>query len=646
VIYLKNRYSEGLARILPIVLIFTSIVSLLIGGVILGRWDYSVRGLIIAVPTIISSIILLYAFGNMVDDDEEIPIVFLNVNAAPYFLFILLYLMSVIVLLTSINRIMYLFVIAALYFTIFIQIVSQKISSNAIIIEIMLIMTNVIYGTTLVYPLFFRTTDVMIHNTLSTITFLSGHTIPVDLDVSYAFFPLFHIYNAVSSNIFGLSAQNTHSILTCLVYITVILFLYKIFKILSDNEQVSLLSCLCFSVIPTVLTRGIEMVASTAAFVGFVIFLYLVFASNETVLLTEMRIKSVIFKFLILLFAVYIILVHQVSIAQIVMLIFLFMACELILAETRYFSTSLMLFITVSFIAYWFFSAWSFAEQTIGSRIGLDYFDFGERHQIISDPSLSQMQVALMFLQNQLDMGIFLFFALIGIGCILYRQKPQYLSVVAMFSLLVMIFYVPNPLFTSQTISIMFRIDRFWILISPFMAFAMASGIFWLGKLSQKHARSYIFYSLIMFSFALFILLSLWNPILGITGTEGRLYFTDGELSGYEFVTEKISFGSELYSDYHTARFFHLDHFSLTDELELPYYRSNILSSLKISPQSNQYVIFRDSKFDDGCVIFRGRGGYITYVSNEENRREVIRFYNLNNKIYNNNYISIIFSKL
>ncbi len=637
---MKERFLGYFAKTLPLLLISGSLVGLLIGGVILERWDYSVRGLIVAVPAIIASIVLLYMFRQPIIDDERTSIVFFNVRMSPYFLFIFLYLISIIVLLADINRIAYFFVVAALYLTIFVQIFSQKISANAIILEIISVMVNVIYGTTLVYPLFFRTTDILIHNTLSTVTFLSGHTIPVDLSASYATFPLFHIYNAISSNILGLSAQDTHFIVACLAYVVVALFLYKIFKVISDNEQVSLLACLCFSVIPTVLTRGIEMVTSVTAFVGFVILLYSIFMAKER--------GSIAYNALIIISAIFIILVHQVSIAQIMLLIARFVACEFILGEQRYFSTYQVLFIIVTFSAYWIFSSRLFLDQLIGQRMDLDYFDFGEKHQTLIDPSLDQMQVAVIFLQNQIDMGIFLFFSLIGIGYILYRQKSTYLPVVAVFSLFVLMFYIPNPLFTSQTIAVAYRIDRFWILIAPFMAFAMASGVLWLSKLFQKHAKSKIAYSLITFLFALFVLLSLQNPILDITSKEGRLYFTDGELRGYDYVTEKIPYGAELYSDYHTTRYFCLDYFSLTEELGLPYYKSNMLRSMDWSPQDDQYVIFRKSKFEDWSILFQDTGGegIVNYVSNEENKWEVEHFHNVNNLLYNNNHILISNSHL
>jgi len=635
----RNRYLEGFARILPTLLILVSVAGLLIGGIVLERWDYSIRGLIVAIPAIIASIVLLYMFKRPIDDNEGVPLVLFNIKNAPYLLFILFYLISTIILLAGINRLLYFIFIASLYLTIFVQIFSQKVSSNVIVLEIVSVMANVIYGTTLVYPLFFRTTDILLHNTISTVTSLSGHTVPFDLDASYASFPLFHIYNAISSNILGLSAQDSHFIVMCPAYVIVVLFLFRLFKIFSNNEQVSLLACLCFSVSPTVLTRGIEMVTSVTAFVGFVILLYLIFAAKER--------GSIAFNVLIILSATFIMLVHQVSIAQIVLLVALLMACELLLGEKRYFSTYLILFITLSFSAYWIYSSRLFLDNLIGSRLGLNYLDIGGVQQTLIDPSLDQMQVAMIFLQDQMDMGIFLFFALIGTAYILYRQKPRYLPVVAIFSLFTLVLYVPNPLLTSQTFARIYRVDRFWILIAPFMAFFMASGFFWLSKWSQKHTiRWKVLNAVTVLLCVVFVLSSLQSPILDITSQEGRLYFTDEELSGYNYVTEKIHHGSELYSDYNTARFFYLDQFSLTDELGLSYYKSNILDGIKWSPQKNQYVIFRNAKFEDGKLQFESTGGFVNFVSNEENKRDFRQFYTTNSAIYSNDQISVIIGQL
>jgi len=633
---MRSRYLESFAKKLPVLFIVTVIIGLLTGGLLLGRWDYSVRALIIAIPSIIASIILFFMVRTSVVDTNDEHLYLVRTSLLSYYVFILLYFVSIIIVLTEIHRFMYYSVISLLYFLVFIQIFSREFYPHVIISEIIFILMNIIYGTTLTYPLFFRTTDILLHNTASGITLLSGHTIPVDLSTSYATFPLFHIFNAMSSNILGLSVQGTHFLVMCLAYVIVVLFLYKIFLILSHNEQISMLGCLSFSIFPIVLLEGIMFVTRTAAFVGFIILLYLIFTAKEK--------HSTILTAFFFLISIFIILVHQVSVAQIALIIALLMTCELALVNYNYFSVKKTMFIIISFCSYWIFTSKAFLEWLVGARTHLDYTDFGEKKQFLADPSLDQMQVAILYLQNQIDMGIFLFFALIGITYIIYRQKPQYLPVIAIFTLFAMGLYVPNPLFTSQTIASIYRIDRFWILISPFMAIAMASGIFWLNAWIQKYTGSKLYHSLVAFLFALFILLSLQQPILDITSKEGRLYFTDGELSGYSYIHNNVPYGSELYADYHTARFFHLNYFSLTEELGLPFFTSNMLSGMTWFPQDNEYVIFRELKFNDHAIHIRVENGtgIMNYLSTENNKQEVDDFFDNNNLIYRNDQISII----
>ena len=159
-----------------------------------------------------------------------------------------------------------------------------------------------------------------------------------------------------------------------------------------------------------------------------------------------------------------------------------------------------------------------------------------------------------MFLQNEIYMGIFLVFALIGIGYILYRQKPQYLPVVAMFSLFTLVFYVPNPLFPSQTIAMIYRIDRFWILIAPFMAFVMAMGVYgWVSGV-EKFTKWKVF-SVVICTFVCSIcIISFAESNIGDNKSEGGLYFTDGELSGYNCVTEKYPTDLSCTPDYNPAK--------------------------------------------------------------------------------------------
>ncbi len=627
-----SRILKRFSKIFPLALIVISMLGLLFGGVILSRWDYSVRGLVVAVPSIIASLFLIYMIRVQYNSYDENYIIFKNYLSHTTVIFIFLYLVSIIILLANLPRLFYFVTISALYILIFFQVFSANNGSARILFEIIFVMSNIIFSTTLGYPFFFRTGDILRHIFLSTVTLLSGHTIPADLDPNYVTFPLYHIFIAISSSIIGLPIQTTIFIVLCPVYVITIIFLYKIFQKISHNEQISLLACLCFSANPIVLTRGIEMITSVAAFVGFVILLYLIFTFQQE--------NSIKYKGLIFLVTIFIILVHQVSILQILLLISIFILCELTLSKKRYFFSGILLFIILPFISYWVYTSESFLDWFIIARVNLNYFDIGTK---ISQTSImNPMELAILYVQNNLYLSIFIFFALIGIGYILYLQKPQYFSVVALFTLVVLILYIPNPLFTSDTLSRMYRIDRFWILLSPFMALAMASGIYWVNKLNQSRNR--VAFGVITIIFTIFVVFSLQNPVMEITSKEGRLYFTEEELRAFNFVSEKIPYGLEIFSDSEASKFVKKNYFSLTKDLNLPFYEVSELKNMRWIPTFNQYIIFRDAKYQDGKLIFFGEdeNSRIDYISNQQNRKDVKFFNERNSIIYRTDQVTII----
>ena len=119
-------------------------------------------------------------------------------------------------------------------------------------------------------------------------------------------------------------------------------------------------------------------------------------------------------------------------------------------------------------------------------------------------------------------------------------------------------------------------------------------------------------------------------------------------MHGYDYVTEKYPTGQNYTQTIIQQDIFVLITFSLTRGAGLPYYKSNMLRSMDWSPQDDQYVIFRKSKFEDWSILFQDTGGEgrVNYVSNEESKWEVEHFHNVNNLLYNNNHILISNSHL
>jgi hypothetical protein len=201
-----------------------------------------------------------------------------------------------------------------------------------------------------------------------------------------------------------------------------------------------------------------------------------------------------------------------------------------------------------------------------------------------------------------LDKSIFLFFALIGIGFLLKNYKNNYASVFGLFAFLTLIFYVPNPLNTIWQFRVLFRVDRFMLLVSPFMAFVMGYGIyiFWnyLSKYAPKKVNSF---SLIVLLFSVFVLIS---SIYGVGDSDflghdaKHEYFTSDELSGFEHVLYHAPVNSSIYTDYYTSRFFYLPVLPQTStDMIISPYRNFRIGDVNRLPQYKGYIVLRTQEF-------------------------------------------------
>jgi hypothetical protein len=181
---------------------------------------------------------------------------------------------------------------------------------------------------------------------------------------------------------------------------------------------------------------------------------------------------------------------------------------------------------------------------------------------VLTSGGVEVLQEGLISLAGLLDKSIFLFFALIGIGFLLKNYRNNYASVLGLFAFVTLIFYVPNPLNTIWQFRVLFRVDRFMLLVSPFMAFAMGYGIyiFWnyMSKYAPKKINSFF---LIAVLFSVFVLVSsifsISDPdLLGYDAKHE--YFTSDELGSFQHVLHYAPANSALYTDYYTSRYFFL----------------------------------------------------------------------------------------
>jgi hypothetical protein len=509
-----------------------------------------------------------------------------------------LFALSLLALYFSSTRPWYYFVLITLLFCcIFLQIFSDTLQPSVILFEISCVMGNLIFGLQLKYPLYFGLTDIIPHLYLSTITFLSGHIIPVDLDYSYAWFPLYHIFIAEGTNLLGTDVKTAFILLTSLSFIVLIWVLYVLFFQITRNVQTSLLICLFFSTTPVVITYSTYVVTRVMGFFGFIFFLFLAHKQIHT---SKWRSFSV----LTILFSLYLILVHQVSIIQIIFLLIIFVGLEVLINDYYAIKTKIITFIIITSTTYWLFTSFfltSVILQTVDSA---------------TVPKLSETMSQInpgnefIFLENNITTAIIIFFVIAGTGYLCWAYKSKYPAIIGLFALITSPLYFPSPLTASAMAMITFRIDRFSLLISPFIAGVLAIGL--LVLLASMARNTYakkiaIVVGVLIFSYLCFSALTVENASdsLDISPHEGRTYFTEPEMQAFGFLPEFAPSNSTISSDKYAFRMFEKRYFSETKALGLPSFDPTYrLQSTDIFTYEDGYFILRDDELKRSGLKF------------------------------------------
>ncbi|WP_226999425.1 hypothetical protein [Methanosarcina flavescens] len=556
-----------------------------------GKLAYALRGLFTGIPAILSCLFILFIYKKDVslhDIDVYPP---LSTKSLTY-LFGIFYISSLVVLLLSEgSRPPYYFIfILGLYLSVFLQIFSKKVNPPLILAETFLIAINLIYSVTLNYDFYFGTTDILPHIFLSEVTAMSGRTIPTSLS-DYAYFPLYHVLIAETSELLNISTKNSLFLVTAPIYAITIIFLYYLFNYITNNRQISLLSCVLFSVSSVVLYYGVNVITRTMAFIMFIVLLYLVYSVNFKKDKLSLKALSVIV-------AVFLTLVHNVSLPQLVLLLIILLISEYIIGNGSYISKPFFILLNVIFTSYWFFIAYIFVQRSLAPRLQSQFLD----SIVLTAGGAEVLQESLINLVGLLDKSIFLFFALIGISFLLKNYRNNYASVLGLFALLTLIFYVPNPLNTIWQFKVLFRVDRFMLFVSPFMAFVMGYGlyIFWnyMSKYSPRKVNSA---TIVVLLFSTFVLVSSIYSIgdSDFLGQGARHeYFTSEELSGFEHIFKYVPIDSSIYTDYYSSRFFYLPLIPATSaEMNISSYDNYRIGDVNKLSQYRGYIVLRTKEF-------------------------------------------------
>jgi hypothetical protein len=571
-------------------LIVLGIISVIAVTYGIGRPDYAVRALIYIIPGILT-IIVIWIFYRKGEKYPDTLLLLKPHRKLFQILFVSLFILSMLSLYFSPYRPWYYFVlITALYSLIFFQIFSDTLKPSAILFEISLVMGNIIFGLQLKYPFFFGSTDIIPHSYYANIIYLSGHIIPLDLDYTYAWFPLYHIFIAEGTDLLGIELKYAFIILTSLCFIALVWVLYLLFRQITKNIQTSLFMCLVFSIMPVVIANSTNVITRVMAFIGFIFFLFLAHRQIQT---SNWRSFSV----LTILFSLYLILVHQVSIIQILFLIFVLIFVELLINDYFAIKTKIIALIIVISSTYWLFTSFFFAGAILQSADSATVASLSQ--------TMSQIipQNALIFLQDNISTTIIIFFVLVGISYLFWAHKSKYPAVIGLFALMMIPLYFPSPITASAMAMITFRIDRFSLLLSPFFAFVLATGFLLIlfilhkNRYTQKIA---IFLGVLIFAYLCFYALTIDNASDSPDVASGQIrhYFTQSEMHAFDFIPQYVPDNSTISSDKIASRMFEKKFFSGSTSLKLPsFYPQSQLYFHAAQPGSPPAFAFEEGIF-------------------------------------------------
>jgi hypothetical protein len=477
--------------------------------------------------------------------------------------------------------------VALLYVIILIQIFSGETSRVTLLSEVMLTQAGFIWSSIQKYDFYFGGTDIMPHQFMATITYLSGRVLPPEFG-GYTDFPLYHIFVAECSHILGIDIGTAIFSFTWPISVIGVIFVHYIFLHTVRNEQIALLTCLIYSMSAIGLTHSIYMIPRSLAFVGFLMLLYFMTSSNR---FEKPYAKCV----LVTLIGVFTVLVHQVSILLIITLLCLLIVLEWIVGQEKYVTDLSFIFIAVTSVGYWVYVAFSFARSTFTSRLNTDLW---ENPVVLRATDLlpTDPMVTWSYYINSIGTEVFLFLAVIAIGYILWRKKYDSLTVLALFALITLVLYVPNPLHMVWQLERLLAINRFNVLLGPFMALIMGAGVY---ILSQYLLRVKIPIRTICTLVIVMILLYGLSTtgLLKVDPSINRDNFNSDEVEGLDFVYRYIPYGATIHTDYFSQRYLGANYFSESETLGLPYFSTGMIGDLNNIPSYSGYIVLPYKEF-------------------------------------------------
>lgn len=606
-----ERLSETYTYVPLVVLSLGVLLALVLGTPALAR-----RGLALAaVPAIGAFLLLRSREARTTFHSLAYPLPNRTLQAA----FVVAFDASVVVLALETYRPWYYFgLIALLYVLVLLQIVGGA-RAWAIVLQLSGIMLSWTYGLTLKYGLFFGGTSTFMHRFYADLTASSGALVPADL-TSYALFPLYHTFVAGVANLLGVSVTAVIAGIAPIPFVVTIVLVYALARGITNHEQIGQLTALFYSLLPSVLYASPYVITRTMAFVGFVAVLYVAYSRH--------RFSTIQYGILLGAFVGYISLVHHVSTPQFLSLLLLLAAFEWLVTDHRFVGIPLVA-LGVTTAIYWGTIASQFTQRIVETFLAPGKYSSPD---VVGSATESSRHLTY-YLQN----NVLILLVFVGIGILLWHHSG-YGAVFGLFALCTFALYVPSPIhLISQTVHLL-RMDRYMLFLSPFVAFAMAIGLYGLQDELRSLSltrRPAVRIGVVVLVVGIFAASSLTAASTASNAADSEdlswtgppVHLTDDELRGMEFVPSNVPADSRVAGDWQTARFYrpYAYDFRGADEYDVPIYDRETIGSTDDVYAYEGYLVVRTELFDNGELLLGGAGkGQRSSFENEEAMADAI----------------------
>jgi hypothetical protein len=587
--------SREFSQILP-GLLFLGVCIGVIFGIIIDGVGLAITGLKIAgLPLLIASVIIKVLYKNQ--KKEIITIHWLSSNKINK-LFILIALITCIHLILVPGRgYIYVGLVTILFLVALTDPLFSKHSNpKSSILQTSILLLILSYSLTLRVPMFFGSTDVLPHMQYSAYTSETGAIIPETVS-NYAHFPLFHIFYSIFLDISPFSLETSYFILSGLIFAFTPFLIFCIAREITGDDRLSSLSTIVYGSLPFVVHYNSYFVTRTLFYIGMLVFFVIMFRMRK---FTDRR-----YGVLLLFVVPFLLLSHQVSFIQMLVILSVFGVCGLLVnGSTPTIRPVHFALLTITFFGYWIYVSQDLLTRIVTSHI----LGGGTTAQATGVDTV----VIGIHVVEMIHNSVYVILLLVG-AAIALRQDNR----LAKAGILVIVFVpilIYSPLDIFERLS-RFRHDRMRLMLAPFAAIMIALAIRELVSKSTTIPKNTTIVSILVLCSVFFG--------LGITGgfyhdatadspdiewTGPPQHFTEEEVKAMEF-TQMTREDSEVAADRRSAEYLES---LVTSDLDSSKSHNNVTEITDPYEINSNYIIYHEHRHNQyGLHFSTGTGSYL-----------------------------------